>query len=658
MKRKMLSIAMAIMLTVLIVPTFIMLDTEIAYAGTIAQFTADSRWANGTSWGAGQRPKIANYSSSGCCAYCADYVKYCYGVDNPRSGTAFVNASEIRAGDVIYISGTGGDHWFVVTGRSGNSLSTAEGNYSSKVKVASYYYVNGNKLGGDANGRQIVTGWHYSGATTHTHSWSSWVTSKYATCTADGSKYRTCACGAKETQTIAKLGHSYGSYTTTKEATCIESGTNTRTCSRCGNKETQTIAKLGHLFTNACDTSCNRKGCTYTRKIQHSYASKDWKYVDKLPTGVNSTEYEIQYNNLQTKDAESSPGTGWAQGAGTTKYVNSGNQYDSLGIPLTTSDTRVLVKYSYYHYCGNSTGAYANFAMTGGYNHWDAITDPNSVTIAQTGIDGDDSRYTWYVLKWKSNGQYAYCHSGTTCDGSYGSHGNRSYAWYRVYTYQDKVKKTTYKWTKESGWTSKKDSSASSVKIRYRLRNYKLTAATPTSDGKITTKCEICGEENATLVIPRIDSKSVTLKSSNIVVKDIKGKYLTPNDDYSVVQVSDNGTFDIDFCGNYSGKIVYTNKDVDALKVKSLKLTAGKKKITAKWAKTSKTFDSYQIRYGTKESMSNAKIATVTSKKATSKALTKLKANKKYYVQVRRCKLINGYECYSPWSAKKSVKTK
>ena len=41
-----------------------------------------------------------------------------------------------------------------------------------------------------------------------------------------------------------------------------------------------------------------------------------------------------------------------------------------------------------------------------------------------------------------------------------------------------------------------------------------------------------------------------------------------------------------------------------------------------------------------------------------SKKITKLKKNKKYYVQIRTYKTVNGKKCYSKWSAKKSIKTK
>ena len=59
-------------------------------------------------------------------------------------------------------------------------------------------------------------------------------------------------------------------------------------------------------------------------------------------------------------------------------------------------------------------------------------------------------------------------------------------------------------------------------------------------------------------------------------------------------------------------------------------------KVTAKMS-TSR-IAGYQIRYSTKASMAGAKIKTIKGYKNTSKKITKLKANKKYYVKVRTYK--------------------
>lgn len=93
------------------------------------------------------------------------------------------------------------------------------------------------------------------------------------------------------------------------------------------------------------------------------------------------------------------------------------------------------------------------------------------------------------------------------------------------------------------------------------------------------------------------------------------------------------------------------------------KLSKARKAFTVKWKKQSAKVGSshitgYQVRYDTKKSMENAKIKTVKGYKKTSKRIKKLKGKKKYYVQVRTYKEMNGKTYYSNWSAKKSVKTR
>lgn len=116
-----------------------------SYNSKVNSFLNDSRWRNGSSWSSGQRPKLSGYSASGCCAYAVDFCQYVFGASSYRSGSAFSNPRNIRAGDVIKV--TGSQHWFVVLSRSGDSLYTAEGNWGGKVVVTNgTYQVHGNTL--------------------------------------------------------------------------------------------------------------------------------------------------------------------------------------------------------------------------------------------------------------------------------------------------------------------------------------------------------------------------------------------------------------------------------------------------------------------------------------------------------------------------------
>ena len=64
------------------------------------------------------------------------------------------------------------------------------------------------------------------------------------------------------------------------------------------------------------------------------------------------------------------------------------------------------------------------------------------------------------------------------------------------------------------------------------------------------------------------------------------------------------------------------------------------------------------MRYSRYSSMKSAKTLRFTSSKTVSKKVTRLNAKKRYYVQVRSYKTVNGKRVYSSWSSKKSVKTK
>ena len=44
----------------------------------------------------------------------------------------------------------------------------------------------------------------------HTHEYGEWITTKNATCTADGTQTRYCSCGEKQTEVIVALGHTPG----------------------------------------------------------------------------------------------------------------------------------------------------------------------------------------------------------------------------------------------------------------------------------------------------------------------------------------------------------------------------------------------------------------------------------------------------------------
>ena len=78
------------------------------------------------------------------------------------------------------------------------------------------------------------------------HSYGAWEETKAATCAVEGSKIHTCACGATETETIAKLStHTWDAGVVTKKPTVKGNGIKTYTCSVCKTTKTEKVAALG-----------------------------------------------------------------------------------------------------------------------------------------------------------------------------------------------------------------------------------------------------------------------------------------------------------------------------------------------------------------------------------------------------------------------------
>ena len=195
-----------------------------------------------------------------------------------------------------------------------------------------------------------------------------------------------------------------------------------------------------------------------------------------------------------------------------------------------------------------------------------------------------------------------------------------------------------------------------------------ITKATPSKNGKIVYTCPICEKSSQTTIYyPKTVSvsskyaytgKAITPK---VTVKDGNSKTIAA-DNYTV-KYSNNknigtATITITFSGNYSGTIKQTFKIVPSA-TKITKTTAKKNSITVKWSKITTKTTGYQIQYSTdKNFKKNVKKITLTSNKTTSRKLSKLKANKKYYIRIRTYKTVSKTKYYSKWSAVSTVKTK
>ena len=202
----------------------------------------------------------------------------------------------------------------------------------------------------------------------------------------------------------------------------------------------------------------------------------------------------------------------------------------------------------------------------------------------------------------------------------------------------------------------------------------KVTKATTSKDGKVEKQCSVCGNVFSSEVIPKASGIKIAaisytyngkVKTPTVTVKDSKGKALA-KEDYSVAYASGRKnvgsyTVTITLKNNYSGTVKKTFTIVP--KTTSIsKVTAGTKKLTVKWKKQATQTTGYQLQYGTSSKFKGAKTATITKNKTVSKAVSGLKAKKKYYVRIRTYKTVkvNGksVKLYSTWSKAKSGLTK
>lgn len=203
-----------------------------------------------------------------------------------------------------------------------------------------------------------------------------------------------------------------------------------------------------------------------------------------------------------------------------------------------------------------------------------------------------------------------------------------------------------------------------------------ITKATTKKNGSIVEKCTVCGEETKTIIYYPKDIKlSATSYTYNgkarkpvVTVKDSEGKTLKDGTDYKVIYQSGrkkigNYTVTVKFDGNYTGTV----KKTFTIQPKSTtvtKLAAKSKGFQVSFKKQTSKTNGYQIQYSTDKNFKGktTKIVTISNNKTTSKSVTKLKSNKKYYVRVRTYATVkvNGKskKIYGDWSKAKSVTTK
>lgn len=144
----------------------------------------------------------------------------------------------------------------------------------------------------------------------------------------------------------------------------------------------------------------------------------------------------------------------------------------------------------------------------------------------------------------------------------------------------------------------------------------------------------------------RIVCNGVTLKEG----RDYKVKYKN-NTKVGTATVIIKG------CGKYFGTIAKTFKIIPkGTKVSKCRGRSGA--ISVKWKKRSSNCSGYQVRYCTRSDFKNCKKKTVRGKSAGSCTLSGLRANTKYYIEIRTYYIVGKKTYWSGWSKCVAVRTK
>lgn len=203
------------------------------------------------------------------------------------------------------------------------------------------------------------------------------------------------------------------------------------------------------------------------------------------------------------------------------------------------------------------------------------------------------------------------------------------------------------------------------------------TPASTSKDGSIVVKCSNCGDVKSTTTIAKIKSIALNktsftengkVQKATVVAKDSANKTIAASN-YTVSYSNSNSKKP----GTYTATVKFNGKNYAGTKKLTYKINAkAPAKTTVKLSKAKKTFlkaswskvanaTSYEVQYGTSKSFKGAKTVKVSSK-SSSKVLTKLKKNKKYYVRVRAVRTVKvdnkNTTLRASWSSAKNLKTK
>ena len=522
------------------------------------------------------------------------------------------------------------------------------------------------------------------GCTSHTYG--SAVITKQPTCTAEGTKTKTCTqCGATVTETIAKLSHSYT--TTVVAPTCTTNGYTLHKCSVCGTSYKDSTTKAtGHSYGNSVVTkqptctsegtaikTCTKCNATVTEtipKTSHKYANT---VVAPICTTDGYTLHKCSVCGTSYKDS-TTKATGHSYGNSVVTKQPTCTSEGTKTKTCTKCNATVTEKLPAKGHTAVTDKGYPATCTTAGKTDGSHCSVCNTVIKAQTTITATGHKSSgWIVDKAASIGVKGSKHKEcTVCKKVLETAEIPALSRISISKASVTLSTSTYAYdgkAKKPGVTVKLNGKTLKNGTDYTV-SYSNNTKVGTAKVTITGKGNYTGSVSKTYIIKNnfkkatvsgISTKAFTGKNitQSITVK-YNGKTLKNGTDYTVSYSSNKniGTATVKIAGkgSYTGTITKTFK-INPAKQEIQKLTAKSKAFFVDWAQKGSA-TGYEIQYATNSKFTSAKKVTITNNKTDKTTVSKLSGKKKYYVRVRSYTTVKGTKYYGAWSSVKNVTTK
>ena len=478
-----------------------------------------------------------------------------------------------------------------------------------------------------------------------------------ATCTktglTEGIHCSVCDAVIKAQEVIPATGkHSFGEWKTTKPATCTATGTKTRTCSVCGKVETATIAKTAHKYVNTVVKPTYAAQGYTLHKCSVCGASYKDNYTAKL-TIANMSGFKAKsksYNSITLQWNKNTSATGYElQKWNGKKWVALTKITKNSTTTYTVKSLKASTTYKYRIRAYKTIGKATQYS---GYKELSVNTNPSNMS----GFKAKSKSYNSITLQWNKN---------TSATG------------YELQKWDGKKWVALTKITKNSTTTYTVKSLKASTTYKYRIRAYKTIGKATQYSGYKELSVNTNPSNMSGFKAKSKSYNSITLQwnkntsATGYELQKWNGKKwvaltkITKNSTttYTVKSLKASSTYKyrirayktIGKATQYSGyKELSVNTNPSNMSGFKAKSTA-KTSVTLQWKKnTSAT--GYEIqKWNGKKWVSAAK---VTKNSTVTSTVKNLKKNTSYKFRIRAYKTIGKATQYSSWSGTLTVRTK